>query len=103
MKKTKKAQDQFVMIRRAMLESPAWRVLSLTARCILDRIMLEHMKHGGKDNGKLPVTYADFKAYGIDPHAVGPGNRELVALGLMKIEHGKAGIAGQSRPNRVRL
>lgn len=37
-----------------MLESPASRVLSLSAHRVLDRIAIELGHHGGNDNGKLP-------------------------------------------------
>jgi hypothetical protein len=40
-----------------MLESPAYRALSLSAHRALSRIEIELAHHGGKDNGKLPVTF----------------------------------------------
>jgi hypothetical protein len=46
-----------------MIKSPAWSVLSLSARRVLDRIEIEHADHGGNDNGRLPVTYDDFERY----------------------------------------
>ena len=49
---------QFVMRRIDMLRSPAFCVLSLTGRRILDRLEIEHAAHGGRDNGKLPVTFS---------------------------------------------
>src|SRR5438067_2097010 len=48
-----------------MLQSPAWRALSGNAIKIVMRVALEHLKHGGVDNGRLPVTYADFKRDGV--------------------------------------
>jgi hypothetical protein len=68
-----------------MLESPAYRVLSLSGRRILDRIEIEHAHHGGADNGRLPVRYEDFERYGMDPHSVPPGLREVQALGFVII------------------
>ena len=56
--------EQFAPHTIAMLRSPAWRALSLSARRILDRIEIELADHGGTDNGKLPVTYDDFEQYG---------------------------------------
>jgi hypothetical protein len=38
-----------------MLESPAYRALSLSGHRVLDRIEIEMAHHGGTDNGKLPV------------------------------------------------
>jgi hypothetical protein len=87
-----------------MLRSPAWRVLTLSGRRVLDRLEIEHADHGGAENGKLPVTYEDFHQYGIHRHAIGPAIRELVALGFVEItEAGRAGNAEFRKPNLFRL
>jgi len=87
-----------------MLESPAWRVTSLTARRVLDRIEIELAAHGGQENGRLPVTYDDFERYGCHRHAIAAAIRELVALGLLRVtEAGRAGNAEWRRPNLFRL
>lgn len=88
----------------AMLESPPFRVLSLSARRVLDRLEIELAHHGGMDNGRLPVTYDDFGKYGIDRHAIAPAIRELVALGFIEVtEQGRSGNAEWRTPNRFRL
>jgi hypothetical protein len=87
-----------------MLESPAYRVLSLSAHRVLARIEIEYGHHGGTDNGKLPVTYDDFEKYGIDRQAIAPAIREAVALGFVEITaHGRAGNAEWRTPNLFRL
>jgi hypothetical protein len=87
-----------------MLECPAFRALSLSARRILDRVEIEMAQHGGTDNGRLPVTYADFEAYGIHRHAIGPAIREAAALGFLQVtERGRAGNAEFRSPNYFRL
>src|SRR5947209_8136024 len=87
-----------------MLESAAFRVLSLSARRVLDRIEIELARHGGMDNGRLPVTYDDFVDYGMDRHAISPAIRELVALGFVEVtDEGRAGNAEWRTPNRFRL
>lgn len=87
-----------------MLRSPAWRVLSLSARRVLDRLEIELADHGGKDNGRLPATYADFQAYGLDRHAIAPAIRECAALGFLEVtEAGRAGNAEFRKPNLFRL
>jgi hypothetical protein len=70
---------------REMLESPAWRVMSLSARRIVDRIRIELAHHAGKDNGKLPVTFRDFHDYGVDREAISPAVREAIALGFIRM------------------
>ena len=68
-----------------MLESPAWRVLSLSARRVLDRLAIELRHHAGHEGEGLCVTYADFQEYGIERHCIAPAIREAVALGFLRI------------------
>ncbi|WP_442580572.1 hypothetical protein ACSBOB_00775 [Mesorhizobium sp. ASY16-5R] len=87
-----------------MKESPAWRVLSLSARLVLDRLEVEIAHHGGNDNGKLPTTFDQFAEYGISRRLVAPALREVVALGFVEVtERGRAGNADWRRPNVYRL
>ena len=87
-----------------MIKSPAWCVLSLSARRVLDRIEIEHADHGGYDNGRLPVTYDDFERYGIHRHSIAAAIRETVALGFTEItERGRAGNAEFRSPHKFRL
>ena|SRR5438128_11034086 len=94
----------FAPRRIEMLESPAYRVLSLSARRVLDRIEIELAHHGGKDNGKLPVTYDDLAAYGIERRAIPLAIRECGALGFLEVTHqGRGGNAEFRSPNKFRL
>jgi hypothetical protein len=98
--KRRRIKGQFIARRIKMLESPAFRVLSLAAHRCLSRIEAEHCHHGGKENGRLPVTYNHFVEYGLHRHAIGPGLRELEALGFIKVvEHGVAGNSIHRSPN----
>jgi hypothetical protein len=98
--KKRKIGGQYVPHLRELIEAPAWRVLSLSARRLLDRIEIEHMRHGGQENGKLAVTFEDFAEYGIDRHAIAPAMRECIALGLLVItRRGRAGNAEFRAPN----
>jgi hypothetical protein len=89
-----------------MLESPAHRGLSLSARKILDRLEIEFYRHGGRpeQNGLLPCTYDHFVEFGVHRHAIGPGIREVVALGFVEITRkGCAGNAGYRQSTLYRL
>jgi hypothetical protein len=87
-----------------MLESPAYRTLSLSAHRILSRIEIELGHHGGLENGKLPVTFDQFVEYGIDRASIAPAIRELEGLGFIEVtERGCAGNADFRRPNKFRL
>ena len=86
-----------------MLESAAFRVLSLSGHRVLARIEIELKRHGGEDNGKLPITYEQFVEYGIDRHAIAPAIRECEALGFLEAERGKAGNREYRAPSTYRL
>ena len=87
-----------------MLESPAYRALSLSGHRVLARVEIELAHHGGQDNGRLPVAYDDFKAYGIPRMSAAAGIRECVALGFIEVtEPGRAGNAEYRRPTLFRL
>jgi hypothetical protein len=88
-----------------MLESPAFRALSLTGHRILARLEIELGHHGGADNGRLPVTYADFERYGIERKSIAPALREVQALGFAKItERGRPSKSDFGRrPNYFEL
>jgi hypothetical protein len=83
-----------------MLESPAYRTLSLSAHRIISRIEIELAHHGGNDNGRLPVTKLDFICYGVSHDQVAPAIREAEALGFIQItERGRGGNAEFHKPN----
>jgi hypothetical protein len=87
-----------------MLESPAMRVLTLAERRALDRIEIEYAHHGGADNGKLPITYADFERFGLHPNVIAPSLRTLAALGFIEVTRkGYGGAAGVRAPSWYRL
>jgi hypothetical protein len=96
-----KIAGQFTALLTEMLESPAWGVLSLSGRRILDRVAIEQRSHGGDVGDGLCVTYADFEAYGVDRHAIGPAIREAVTLGFLRIK--RPGYGGNSEFRRPTL
>jgi hypothetical protein len=96
----------WIALGREMLRSGAMRSLSIHARRCLDRIMVEHMDHGGQENGRLKVTWGDFARFGVERHEIGPALKELVAVGLIEIESlGRAIVWGKSKgtPAQYRL
>ena len=86
-----------------MLESPAYRALSLSAHRVISRIEIELAHHGGNDNGRLPVTKWDFVDYGVHHEAVAPAIREAEALGFIKVERGRGGNSEHRTPSLFRL
>ena len=103
-KKRNAIDQQFNARTIEMMESPAYRVLSLAARRVLDRVCIELAHHGGCDNGALPVTYEQFVDYGIHRQGIAPAIRELVALGFIELTRQGKPSAGDYRwPNLFRL
>jgi hypothetical protein len=83
-----------------MRESLAWQLLPDNARRILDRLELEHMRHGAGENGKLPCTYSDFASAGIRRASVSLAIRQCVRLGFLKITNqGGRSISNQRWPS----
>jgi hypothetical protein len=82
--------------RFVMMESPAWKALSLSARRVLDRIEIEFGRHKGRpeSNGELVVTYEDFVEYGITRRLVRPALNEVIALGFVRVT--REGVAGNA-------
>jgi hypothetical protein len=72
-----------------MLESAAWRALTGNAMKVVLRIALEHLKHGGVDNGLLPVTYQDFVKCRVRRNAV--RHAILIAIHLGWVEKTSTG------------
>ena len=75
----------FVWYTREMIESPAWRAMSQNARLVVDRVCIEHMAHGGGQNGTLPVTYDDFERTGIRRGSIRRAIAEALALGFIEM------------------
>jgi hypothetical protein len=95
----------FVARQIEMLESPAWRALSLSAHRLLDFLDVLNRQHGGKRNGTLVATFDQLSAaYGTDRHAIASAVREACALGFVVImRQGCAGNADQRQPTQYRL
>jgi hypothetical protein len=79
--------ESWIWLTRDLLASPAWQALSLNGRKVIDRITLEHLAHGGAENGSLPVTYSDFERHGVRRNSVRSAIIECEVLGLIRRTH----------------
>jgi len=103
-KRRNSINEQFAARTISMLESPAYRVLSLAAHKVISRLEIELAHHGGNDNGKLPVTTDQFVSYGMHRTSVAPAIREAEALGFIRVtEGGRGGNAEYRTPNKFFL
>jgi len=71
-----------------MLERNAWRSLTGKSRRFLDVLMIEHMRHGGKANGKLLAPRRQLEALGMSAHSISGAINEAVALGFVDVKRG---------------
>jgi hypothetical protein len=100
----KQIPGQFAWRTIAMLQSPAFRVLSLPALRFIDRLEIELARHAGKKNGKLIVTYKDFQEYGVRRNSVAQAQAEVVRLGFVEVTtRGRAAYGEFRCPNKYRL
>ena len=94
----------FIMSRLTMLDSVAYWALKPIEVRILQVIEIEHMRHGGVENGRLIVTRRQLEKRGIPLKAIAPGLRALVVLGFIEItQRGAAGIGDHAQAHRFRL
>ena len=89
--------ETYIRRKYAMMASPAYMVLSLSAHKVMARLEIEFGRHKGKPeaNGALPCTFDDFAEYGIHRNSIAPAIRELVALGFIRVT--RKGSAGNER------
>jgi len=103
-RKNNSIRGQFVAHARELRESWAWLALPDNGRRILDRLEIEHMRHGGAENGTLPCTYSDFVLHGLRRASVSLAIRQCVALGFLEItQRGGRSISEFRNPSRYRL
>jgi hypothetical protein len=84
---TKGKTEAFVKISSDLIES-AWRSLGINARRLLDFLMLEHMRHGGKANGRLIAPRRQLEKFRIGQHFVSSAIEECQRVGLHFCQRG---------------
>jgi len=103
-KRRNKIAEAWISYPLSMIESPAMRALSLSAIRIMHRLEIEHMAHGGAENGRLVVTHDQLHAWGVGPNQISPAIHELVFLGFLEITRkGAAGNAQYRQAAQYRL
>lgn len=93
----------WVPIRQELLQHPAWRRRPIALARILERLEIEHMRHAGKENGALFVTFDQFVAFGISRKFVHPMLKLGEALGLLQVIQTDNWIGDVRPPNAYRL
>jgi hypothetical protein len=81
--------ESFIQLETKLLYSPAWKSLSITARRVLDFLMVEHCEHGGHENGRLKAPYDQLVAKGgCSKNLIPDAIRELEMVRLIKVKRG---------------
>jgi hypothetical protein len=86
--KNQKHTEPFIMLPLALLASDAWRSLSFNAKRLIEFLMIEHMHHGGKANGKLLAPWRQLREFGIGDHFITAAIEECKCAGILDCRRG---------------
>jgi hypothetical protein len=84
----KPSSKAFIKLPLDLLTSHAWRSLSLNGRRFVEFLMIEHMRHGGKANGRLLAPRRQLWDFGIGNHYVSNAIEECERAGVVKCQRG---------------
>ena len=71
-----------------LLESDAWHFLSINARRLVDFLMIENMRHGGKRNGQLVAPREQLEKFGIGARHISAAIEEVERVGVVDCRRG---------------
>ncbi|NBN63827.1 hypothetical protein [Pannonibacter tanglangensis] len=104
MAKKRSNSEAFVMHRLSLLMSHAWQNRPVPVMRLLERLEIEHLRHGGQENGNLYVSYAQLQTSGLSRRTIRPAIDCGAALGLLRAEADPDFHGGDLRqPNRYAL
>lgn len=91
----------FVAHNFELVLSPTWRLARVPLRRVLERLEIEHMRHGGKLNGF--VSYDQFVQAGISRRRIAATLILGEKLGLIKTVRAAEPLGDLRAPNTYRL
>ena len=91
----------WVWITADLLASRVWQTRSRNCIRLIDRLMLEHLAHAGKENGRLAVSYDQFVEFGIGRRFISDAIEEAEDRGLIEVTF--RGFKLKEAPSRYRL
>ncbi|CVI14815.1 conserved hypothetical protein [Agrobacterium fabacearum CFBP 5771] len=96
--------ESFVPFRLEMYLSPAWQCCPRPLNRVIERLCIEHMRHGGQNNGELYVAYSQFQEYGVSKKSILRTLELGEKLGFIEVLRDEGVIKGDIRPpNAYRL
>lgn len=94
----------FVPRRHEMLRAPAWQSMPWPLHKLIERLEIEHLSHGGQENGHLFVPFSQFEAYGISRRRIRALLELGAALGFLEVRRDPEATSWDIRPpNAYRL
>jgi hypothetical protein len=93
---------QFVMLSLELLASDAWRGLPINSRRFIDFLMIEHLRHAGRENGHLMALYEQLAKHGIAKKYIKGAIDEAERRGLVEVKEGVWRGTGKT-PSTFRL
>lgn len=72
----------------SLTSSPAWRSRPINCARLLDFLEIEHMHHGGNENGSLVAPYCQLVSHGLTRRLIADAIREAERRGLIRVERG---------------
>jgi hypothetical protein len=94
--------EPWIWLTSELLRSPAWQAQSLHCCRLINFLMIEHLAHGGMENGALVAPYRQLAKFGLHPRRISAAIAEAVALGLLACERGLR-LANGNKPSTYRL
>lgn len=86
-----------------LIGSPTFGALGVSARRILDFLLLEHAGEGGRENGRLAAPYRQLHVFGLTRADIAKGFAELIACGFVRLVTQGLRQAGGGEPSRYAL
>jgi hypothetical protein len=86
-----------------MLGSLTLGALGVSARRILDFLMVEYSGGAGRENGHLVATYRQLEHFGLTRADIAKGFAELIATGFVRLTKQGLRQAGGGEPSRYAL
>jgi len=87
------AGERWTWLTRELLASDAWRSLGVNEFKLIVFLLIQHMKHAGKQNGKLLAPYRLLEEFGVCRRRLAATIRNLEALGLIDCFRGGMRVA----------
>jgi len=94
--------EPWVWLTRDLIESPSWCLRSINTVRFIDFLLVDHMNHGGNENGALMATYDQLVIWGLTRSEIRYAIDEAEFLGLLQCGRGGR-WAGTNQPSIFRL